>query len=129
MGAALVDSAEEIADFQRRLAPFKSGDLRRSISVNKGGKGPKYSQGGKASADADPDLTVTITAGNSAVRYAHIVEFGSAPHINGGMFKGSQHPGTKPQPFFYGPYRAYRKRARGKATRAMRKGIKKVVGK
>lgn len=31
--------------------------------------------------------------------YAHFVEFGTRPHINGGMFAGSEHPGTSPDPF------------------------------
>ncbi len=128
MSAALVASAEEIAAFQRRLAPVRTGKLRDSISVNKGGRGPAYSQGAKSSPDADPDLTVTITAGNASVRYAHLVEFGAPPHEAGGRFEGAQHPGTKPQPFFYPPYRAYRKRARGRVSRSMRKAIKKSVG-
>ena len=33
------------------------------------------------------------------VFYSHLVEFGTAPHINGGIFAGSKHPGTRPQPF------------------------------
>lgn len=130
MAAALVGSAEEIAAFQRRLAPVKSGKLQRSISVNKGSRGPKYSQGSGMRADdkADPDLTVTITAGNSDVRYAHLVEFGTAPHENGGLYAGSQHPGAKAQPFFFPPYRALRRRAKGRASRATRTAIKRAVG-
>lgn len=31
--------------------------------------------------------------------YSHLVEFGTKPHINGGKFAGSKHPGTRPQPF------------------------------
>lgn len=31
--------------------------------------------------------------------HAHLVEFGTAPHINAGLFAGSEHPGTAPQPF------------------------------
>nr|WP_301538897.1 HK97-gp10 family putative phage morphogenesis protein [Pseudogemmobacter hezensis] len=31
--------------------------------------------------------------------HAHLVEFGTAPHINGGKFAGTKHPGTAPQPF------------------------------
>lgn len=131
MAAALVASAEEIAAFQRRLVPVKSGKLRNSISVNKGGRGPKYSQGSgmKANDKADPDLTVTITAGNTDVRYAHLVEFGTAPHEVGGLYAGAQHPGSKPQPFFFPPYRAYRKRARGRSSRAMKAVIKRFANK
>lgn len=31
--------------------------------------------------------------------HAHLVEFGTAPHVNGGIYAGSRHPGTAPQPF------------------------------
>ena len=30
---------------------------------------------------------------------SHIIEFGTAPRLNSGKFKGTQHPGTSPQPF------------------------------
>lgn len=31
--------------------------------------------------------------------HGHFVEFGTAPHVNGGKFAGTSHPGTAPQPF------------------------------
>lgn len=31
--------------------------------------------------------------------YAKFVEFGTKPHVNGGKFAGSKHPGTAPDPF------------------------------
>ena len=34
-----------------------------------------------------------------AAWYAHFVEFGTKAHINKGMYAGSRHPGTAPDPF------------------------------
>ena len=59
--------------------------------------------------------------------YAHIVEGGSAPHLNKGQFAGTQHPGTPPQPFFYPPFRLLLTRAKRRFGRAIAKGIKKAV--
>lgn len=129
IGKAINQSAEEIAAAQRRLAPEKSGALKRSIVVSKGGAVPKYASVGRSGATqkGDPDLSVIVSAGNSQVRYAHIAEFGSAPHVNKGLFEGSQHPGTKPAGFFFPPYRAYRKRVKSRMTRATKKAARAVA--
>ena len=126
---AINQSAEEIAAAQRRQAPKRTGALERSIVVSRGGAVPKYASVGRSGATekGDPDLTVIVSAGNSAVRYAHLVEFGTAPHENKGMFEGSQNPGAKAQPFFFGPYRAYRKRAKSRMTRATKKAARAVA--
>lgn len=131
MAIAIKQGADDIVRLQRHLAPEQSGDLRESIVATSGGAAPKYSTfkgkergGGKS----DPDLSVTISAGNAKVRYAHIVEFGSAPHINGGKFKGSQHPGTSASPFFFPGYRAMRRKVKGRITRATKKAIRRAVG-
>jgi len=126
---ALAEGADEITDMQKRLAPVKTGDLRNSIVQTWGGARVRYSSLSATAGAGDPDLTVRISAGNSKVRYAHLIEFGTAPHINGGKFAGSQHPGTKAQPFFYPPYRALRKRVKSRITRATTKAAKKVAGK
>lgn len=126
---AINQSAEEIAAAQRRQAPKRTGALERSIVVSRGGAVPKYASVGRAGATdkGDPDLTVIVSAGNSQVRYSHLVEFGSAPHINKGLFEGSQHPGTKPQAFFFPVYRAYRKRVKSRVTRATKKAARKAA--
>jgi HK97 gp10 family phage protein len=126
---ALAEGADEITDMQKRLAPVKTGDLRNSIVQTWGGARVRYSSLSAAAGAGDPDLTVRLSAGNGKVRYAHLIEFGTAPHINGGKFAGSQHPGTKAQPFFYPPYRALRKRVKSRITRATTKAAKKVAGK
>lgn len=126
---ALAQGADEITEMQKRMAPAKSGDLRNSIKQTWGGDKERYSSLSVGAGGGDPDLTVRISAGNSKVRYAHLVEFGTAPHINGGKFAGSQHPGTTAQPFFYPPYRALRKRVKSRISRATTKAAKKVAGK
>ena len=134
---ALAESADETVATMKNLAPvsktgshgWEPGMLRESIVATFGdGSTPKYAaftarKGRRRVKAADPDLSVTITAGNEDVRYAHLVEFGTAPHVNGGRFKGSQHPGTQAQPFFYPGYRANKKKAAARIKRAVKRGI------
>lgn len=123
---ALAKSAEELTAMQKRLAPRDSGDLQESIGFTFG----KYTadnanvRGVSTAGGGDPDLSVTVHAGNAKAYYAAFIEFGTAPHKQGGLFEGTDHPGTSPQPFFYPPYRALRKRIKGRVTRAGRKAIK-----
>ncbi|ULK98844.1 HK97-gp10 family putative phage morphogenesis protein [Bradyrhizobium sp. I71] len=134
---ALAQGADEITDMQKRLAPVSAtgshgnppGALRDSIVQTWGGDKARYSSLAGSAGAGDPDLTVRISAGNSKVRYAHLVEFGTSPHPNGGKFKGTDHPGTTAQPFFYPAYRALRKRVKSRISRATNKAAKKVAGK
>ncbi len=131
MREALEISAKEITDMQKRLAPVDSGDLQRSIGYtfgfykaeNANVRGVSESAGG-----ADPDLSVTIHAGDAKAYYAAFLEFGTqGPYQIGGRFAGTTHPGTTAQPFFYPAYRSLKQRAKSRLTRAMRKGIKEAV--
>lgn len=123
---AVVQGAEEIAALQRSLAPVDDGDLRDSIHVTMPGQTtPPYSQPG-GSRTAGPEEAI-VTAGNTKVRYAHLQEFGVAPHTNGGQFAGTQNPGFAAQPFFWPGYRALRKRVRGRVTRQINKAIKEAA--
>lgn len=124
---ALAQSADELTDQMRRFAPVDSGKLRESITQTWGGGKVRYSSLSSANG-GDPDLTVVISAGNSAVRYAHLVEFGTAPHLNGGLFAGSRHPGTAPQPFFFPVFRANRRRIKSRISRATTKAVREVAG-
>ncbi len=127
IGKAVRESAAELVAAQKRLAPRRTGALAASIVATVGGSLPKYASVGVGTASADPDLTAIISAGNTAVRYAHLVEFDTAPHLNKGLFEGSQHPGTRAQPFFYPPFRANRRRVKSRITRATRKAARKVA--
>jgi HK97 gp10 family phage protein len=125
--AALAKSAEEITAMQKRLAPVDSGDLRDSIGYTFGSYTPDNAnvRGVAAGGGGDPDLSVTLHAGNAKAFYAAFIEFGAAgPWEISGKFQGAEHPGFKPQPYFYPAYRALRKRAKGRITRTARKAIR-----
>lgn len=120
---AVVQGANEVAAVQRSLAPVDDGDLRDSITVTGPGETtPPYSQPG-GSRTAGPEEAI-VTAGNTRVRYAHLVEFGTAPHAAGGMFEGAMIPAIPAQPFFWPGYRAVRRRVRSRVTRVIGKAIK-----
>lgn len=138
---ALAESADDIVSTMKRLAPVSAGGshgqepgmLRDSIVATFGdGAVPKYAafrhrQGKRIIQSQDPDLSVTITAGNDFVRYAHLVEFGTSPHVNGGKFAGTQHPGTPARPFFYPAYRAHKRQVKARITRAINQSAKRAV--
>ena len=115
---ALEKGAYDIAETARSFAPVDDGTLRDSIDFNFGG--PK----GEKRALAESGLYVTIHAGGADAFYAPFVEFGTAPHEQGGKYKGSQHPGTPPRPFFYPAYRANKKRVKASINRAIRRAAK-----
>lgn len=106
---ALIKSAGDIADIQRRLAPVEDGDLRDSIVVTGPGEAtPPYSQPGGAM--VVPENMAAITVGNTEVRYPHLQEFGTSRHAA--------------QPFFWPGFRMGRKRALDRIKRAIGKAIR-----
>jgi hypothetical protein len=91
--AALVtvngEAAAEMVRLAQSYAPVKSGKLRDSIvATPPGGSPPAHGQG----ATIVPPGAFMVTAGNTAVRYAHLVEFGTRQHVAGGRFAGAEHP-------------------------------------
>ncbi|WP_226576668.1 HK97-gp10 family putative phage morphogenesis protein [Acuticoccus sediminis] len=124
---AIVQGAEEIADTARRFAPERSGNLKKSIVVTKPGHStPAHSQPG-GTKTVGP-LSAAVTAGNSDVRYAHLVEYGTKPHEVGGIFEGAQHPGSVARPFFWPAYRLHRKKVKARVKRAIGKALRKKSG-
>lgn len=122
---AILDGANDIAEMQKKLAPVRTGALRDSIVVTPGEQDvPRYAALKSRRTEKDPELAAIISAGNSKVRYAHLVEFGSSPHINEGQFPGTANPGARPQPYFYPGFRAKKKAAQNRINRAARQGIK-----
>lgn len=108
---ALMKSAEEIADMQRRLAPRDEGELIESIKVTGPGEAtPPYSQPGGAT--TVPENAVAITVGNSDVRYPHLQEYGTSKQAA--------------QPFFWPAYRLLKKRTQGRIKRAIGKAIREA---
>lgn len=118
-------AAQKIVDMMRRRVPVHTGALRDSIGWTWGDR-PKYSQK-VTSVKAGENLVITIFAGSTKVRYAHLIEFGTKPHEQGGIFKGSEHPGTTPQPFFFSSYRAMRKEVKAMLRKAIKEAVKRAV--
>ncbi|SCM70034.1 conserved hypothetical protein [uncultured Pleomorphomonas sp.] len=114
MAAVAVEEANRVADDMRVLAPLDTGKLRGSIAVTPGGHStPPYSQPGGST--VAPEGGATITAGNSDVRYAHLVEYGTTK--------------TPAQPFFWAAYRLDKKAVVARFRREARKVIKETWGK
>lgn len=120
---ALVASAEDTASVARSLAPEDDGDLKASIAVTAPGMTtPAHAVGGGNRTAADNQAVVTV--GNPNVRHGHLVEFGKALHENGGIFEGTQPPGTDPQPFILPADRLTRQRNLRRIARAVGRGIR-----
>lgn len=126
---AMEESANEIVALAKSLAPVESGDLQMSIGWTWGDapKGSMVLGKVKSKGLGTGNLQITVFAGVGDAFYARFIEFGTSSHENKGKFDGSQHPGTSAQPFFYPAYRAARKRAKGRVTRAITRSAKKVA--
>lgn len=107
---AMEQGAREITDMQRRLAPRDDGPLQEAIHW-----------AWRVSSTAL--MTIAIRAWSPRVKYAHLVEYGTRPHKQGGRFAGTMHPGTKPQPFFWPSYRALKRRVMNRIRRGLRKAV------
>lgn len=115
---SLEQSAEEIVQLMRRLAPRDSGALANSIGWT-WGDAPAGSmtlgtvKGGKASGSIYGSMVITIYAGGKVAGadafYARFQEFGTRK--------------MRANPFFYPAYRANKKRVRSRLTRAIRKAL------
>jgi len=116
----------EIADDARALAEAsrRTGDLIESIEETPaGGTTPAYGTGGSRQLD---ELQGAVTAGNPDQRHGHLVEFGTAPHVLGGIFEGAQHPGTEAKPFLIPALRLNRDRVNRRINRAIGKAIREA---
>ncbi|UFS64393.1 HK97 gp10 family phage protein [Paracoccus denitrificans] len=99
---ALRKAAEPMRDRARNLVPVDDGDLRDSIIV--GGMLNKSQRSKHRKLTAEERSAIELFVGPSyklgaGGRHGHLVEFGTAPHVVGGVFAGAQHPGSAPQPF------------------------------
>lgn len=127
VGLAAQELGNEMVGIARNYAPKDSGDLSESIVMTPGGQvTPSYSQPGGA--QVVPEHAALITAGNTKVRYPHLVEYGARAHIAGGKFKGAQIPAIPPQPYFWPAFRMIRRRFRARMSRAVNKAAKEVAG-
>ncbi|MDX0538481.1 HK97 gp10 family phage protein [Sinorhizobium medicae] len=106
---ALLTSANELADAQQHLAPKDTGALKDSMAVTGPGQStPAYSQPGGSRVAGEAE--VIVTAGNSDVRYAHLVEYGTSK--------------TEAQPFFWPALRLLRRRLQQRIDRAGRNAVR-----
>jgi HK97 gp10 family phage protein len=108
---SLQKSGLELVAAMRTLAePSRdSGDLIDSIEMTPGGEQtPPYSQPGGS--HTVPDNAVAVTAGNSDVRYPHLVEYGTAK--------------AAAQPFFWPAFRLLRRRLQNRTKRAVGKAVR-----
>lgn len=97
MRSALRQGANVIRDEARSNVPVKTGALKKSIKVS-----TRARRG---------QVTATLKAGGKDAFYAHMVEYGTAPHDiavkskkvlvfeDGGKATRARHPGISPKPF------------------------------
>lgn len=106
---SLQRSANELVDAMKALAPEDTGALKDSIVATPGGQStPPYSQpGGEAVVPAN---AVAVTAGNTDVRYAHLVEYGTAE--------------TSAQEFFWPSFRLLKRRLERRTKRDIGKAVR-----
>jgi len=108
---ALLKQADIMAGDMRRFAETSrdTGALIDSIAVTAGGEQtPPYSQPGGSM--TVPDTAVAITVGNTEVRYAHLVEYGTSK--------------MKAEPYFWPAYRLDKKKSRTAIKRAIGNAVK-----
>lgn len=122
---ALIQGADDLADVARALVAIEEGDLKASITVTPpGGMTPAYAEGGGRRLAGENQALVT--AGNTDTRHGHLIEFGTDPHVNGGQFSGSQHPGTEAAPFLHPAARLTSARTRRRIARAIGQAVRKA---
>jgi len=136
---AKLEVAQEAANRIRAAVPKKTGEFAASIVGERQADNPgKLPVGGKQS--KDPDATAIY----ADYRWRWI-EFGTAPHLikgkNGGnlVFRATNgalvetrsvnHPGSRAHPAIFPTWKAYRKAAKAKISRAIGQAVKKSLGK
>lgn len=106
---ALITSGNELAERMKHLAPKRTGALADSIAVTPpGGTTPAYSQPGGSRVASENQ--VLVTAGDDAVRYPHLVEYGTSH--------------APAQPYFWPAYRLSKKRITNRVKRAIGKAVR-----
>ncbi|MCB1522492.1 MAG: HK97 gp10 family phage protein [Rhodoblastus sp.] len=110
---ALIKSGDELAASARSLAPEDTGALRNSIAVTQPGQAtPPYSQPGGSRVAGETEVLITV--GDTQVRYAHLVEYGTKQ--------------AHAQPYFWPAFRLNRKRIQNRLKRAVAKSVRENWG-
>jgi HK97 gp10 family phage protein len=123
---AMEQSAEQIVMMMKSLAPVESGDLQMSISWT-WGAAPKGALKIATVSSRNGGMRITIFAGNEKAYYARFVEFGTSGHKAGGKFAGADIPPIPAHPFFFVSFRANRRSAKSRVSRAITKAAKQVA--
>lgn len=108
---ALVSAGKELADAMKALAePSRdTGALIDSITFTTAGNTtPPYSEPGGSR--VVPENAVLVTAGNSATRYVHLIEYGTSH--------------SPAEPFFWPAYRILKMRLSSRIKRAASKSVR-----
>lgn len=136
---AKLEVAQEAARRIKDAAPHKTGEYAASIKGERQADNPGIKPvGGRQS--KDPDATAVY-----AEFIWRFIEWGTAPHLikgRGGknlVFKGEDgrtvsvpsvnHPGGRAHPHVFPTWKAYRKAAKAKISRAIGKAVKASLGK
>ncbi len=112
--------ANDVVATAKSLVPVRTGKLRDSIGWTWGEAPAGTMVIGKVKDRMSGNLAITIYAGGSKAFWARWVEFGTSS----GNFAGT---GSRAQPFFYPAWRAHRRGAKSKISRAITKSAKKVA--
>jgi HK97 gp10 family phage protein len=124
----LAQAADEIVAMMKRQVPDGPGTGERDLGNSiKWRFGADEGGGSDAKSGRSASTRAVITAGDEKNPEARWVEFGTAPHPQGGSRPGTQHPGTPPQPFFFPAYRALRKRAKSLVAKSVREAVREVT--
>lgn len=123
---AMEQSANQTVALMKSLAPVDSGDLQMSISWT-WGDAPKGSLKIGQIKSREGNMRITIFAGGGDAYYSRMVEFGTSPFVSGGKFAGAANPGVRARPFFYVSFRATRKSAKSRVSRAITKAAKEIA--
>jgi HK97 gp10 family phage protein len=131
---ALAQNGSEITGQMKAVVPKDSGALAASIKAVFGTYvvGKNVRALGNKGGEGDPDLTLNLVAGDAEAWYAGLVEVGTKSPRTVNNYFGN--PGQKvtvgpmpARPFFFPVYRANKKRAKGRVTRAMKAGIQEAI--
>lgn len=107
---SLEKSGTELVAKMQRAVPVDTGALRDSLTMTPGGQAtPAYSQPGGA--QIVPENAVVVTAGNTAVRYAHLVEYGTTK--------------AAAKPYFWPSFRALKDKIKRRTKTAIRDAVRK----
>jgi HK97 gp10 family phage protein len=110
---SLEKSGNELVAQMKRAVPIDTGALRDSLTMTPSGQAtPAYSQPGGT--HVVPENAVVVTAGNSDVRYAHLVEYGTTK--------------ANAEPYFWPSLRALKDKIKRRTANAIRDAVRKDWG-